>query len=207
MSEREALFRAILAAPDDDAPRLIFADWLEEHNEPERAEFIRTQCALARLPEKTSCWKPLQERAARLEREFRTAWAGPTLAHVLNVTFRRGFIDHVQVTVEYFLSAAQRILEIEPVRVWQFRPVSIFLRGLSFDELAACPMLSKVRGLHGDYYVADEMFSELTHSPYLQGLQTIVVTARSPASDVFQRFFEAATNVVLENHDDHQDDG
>ena len=31
---------------DDDAPRLIFSDWLEENGEPESAEFIRTQCAL-----------------------------------------------------------------------------------------------------------------------------------------------------------------
>ena len=31
MSDREALLRAILATPDDDAPRLVYADWLEEH--------------------------------------------------------------------------------------------------------------------------------------------------------------------------------
>ncbi len=42
--------RAIIAAPDDDLPRLIFADWLDEHDDGERAEFIRVQCELARLP-------------------------------------------------------------------------------------------------------------------------------------------------------------
>jgi uncharacterized protein (TIGR02996 family) len=40
--------RAIVAAPDDDLPRLIFADWLDEYGEGERAEFIRVQCELAR---------------------------------------------------------------------------------------------------------------------------------------------------------------
>ena len=47
----DAFLAAILAAPDDDAPRLIYADWLDEQGQPERAEFIRVQCTLARLPD------------------------------------------------------------------------------------------------------------------------------------------------------------
>src|SRR5262249_32452387 len=31
-----------------DIVRLVFADWLEEHGQPERAEFIRIQCELER---------------------------------------------------------------------------------------------------------------------------------------------------------------
>jgi len=40
MNERESFMRAIATSPDDDAVRLVFADWLEENGEPERAEFI-----------------------------------------------------------------------------------------------------------------------------------------------------------------------
>ena len=47
MNDADALLRAILANPDDDLPRLVYADWLEEHGESERAEFIRVQCELA----------------------------------------------------------------------------------------------------------------------------------------------------------------
>jgi uncharacterized protein (TIGR02996 family) len=43
MSDEEALLKAIIAHPGDDTPRLIYADWLEEHDEPLRADFIRTQ--------------------------------------------------------------------------------------------------------------------------------------------------------------------
>jgi len=43
----DALLRTILANPGDDAPRLVLADWLQEHGQTERAEFIRVQCALA----------------------------------------------------------------------------------------------------------------------------------------------------------------
>jgi len=40
-ADERALIQAIIAAPDDDLPRLVYADWLEEHGRPERAEFIR----------------------------------------------------------------------------------------------------------------------------------------------------------------------
>jgi uncharacterized protein (TIGR02996 family) len=50
VTDESELLKAVLAAPDDDAPRLIYADWLDEHGRPERAEFVRVQCALARLP-------------------------------------------------------------------------------------------------------------------------------------------------------------
>jgi len=35
--------------PEDDAPRLIYADWLEDHGEEEQAEFIRVQVEESRL--------------------------------------------------------------------------------------------------------------------------------------------------------------
>lgn len=36
----------ILGSGEDDTPRLIYADWLQDHGEPERAEFIRVQVEL-----------------------------------------------------------------------------------------------------------------------------------------------------------------
>jgi uncharacterized protein (TIGR02996 family) len=44
-----ALRAAIIASPEDDGPRLVYADWLDENREPDRAEFIRVQCELHRL--------------------------------------------------------------------------------------------------------------------------------------------------------------
>ena len=40
---------AILANPDDDVPRLVYADYLDERGDP-RGEFIRVQCELAAWP-------------------------------------------------------------------------------------------------------------------------------------------------------------
>lgn len=41
MNDRAALYAAICADPDDDTPRLVFADWLDEHGEAKRAAYIR----------------------------------------------------------------------------------------------------------------------------------------------------------------------
>jgi uncharacterized protein (TIGR02996 family) len=41
-AERIAFIAAIVSAPAEDTPRLVFADWLQERGEEARAEFIRT---------------------------------------------------------------------------------------------------------------------------------------------------------------------
>jgi uncharacterized protein (TIGR02996 family) len=50
MTETErSLLDAVLENPDDDLPRLVYADWLDENGDPKRAEFIRAQIALSLL--------------------------------------------------------------------------------------------------------------------------------------------------------------
>ncbi|MCE9562679.1 MAG: TIGR02996 domain-containing protein [Planctomycetes bacterium] len=43
MSDEKALLSAIWEHPHEDTPRLVYADWLQENGQPERAEFIRVQ--------------------------------------------------------------------------------------------------------------------------------------------------------------------
>jgi uncharacterized protein (TIGR02996 family) len=64
--------------PDDDTPRLILADWLEDHGETERAEFIRVRCRQARLAESD----PEQGELLRRENVLRHAHAGRWLADI-----------------------------------------------------------------------------------------------------------------------------
>lgn len=45
----DSFIASIIVAPDDDAPRLIYADYLEENGDGARAEFIRLQIELARI--------------------------------------------------------------------------------------------------------------------------------------------------------------
>jgi uncharacterized protein (TIGR02996 family) len=49
-STEQTLLNAVLADPEDDTPRLAYADWLAENGQPDRAEFIRLQLERARQP-------------------------------------------------------------------------------------------------------------------------------------------------------------
>jgi uncharacterized protein (TIGR02996 family) len=51
MGDGELLLRAVIASPDEDTPRLVYADWLQENGQDERAEFIRVQCELSQPSE------------------------------------------------------------------------------------------------------------------------------------------------------------
>ncbi len=47
---QESFLAEIIANPADDALRLICADWLEEHGDEDRSEFIRVQIELSKVP-------------------------------------------------------------------------------------------------------------------------------------------------------------
>jgi uncharacterized protein (TIGR02996 family) len=51
MTDEKCLLATIWEEPHEDAPRLVYADWLEDHDRSARAEFIRVQCQLALLEE------------------------------------------------------------------------------------------------------------------------------------------------------------
>src|SRR5262245_17812978 len=87
MPDADAFLAAIRAAPADDAPRLVYADWLDDHGQPERAEFIRVQCELARRDDPA-----LRAREAELLARHHDDFAGPLAAPHLRFQFQRGFI-------------------------------------------------------------------------------------------------------------------
>ncbi len=47
--EHYGLLRSIVLQPADDAPRLVYADWLEENQRADLAELIRLADRLARI--------------------------------------------------------------------------------------------------------------------------------------------------------------
>ncbi len=71
MTDELFMLAAVLASPDDDTPRLLYADWLDDHDEAPHAEFIRTQCALAKMEKKAPSSFKNSEEAHNLRRRER----------------------------------------------------------------------------------------------------------------------------------------
>jgi uncharacterized protein (TIGR02996 family) len=77
-STHEALLRAIGDDPDDDGPRLVYADWLEEYGLPERAELILVCEAMRRLPVFADDYWRLKARRDELRPKCPTDWRAAT---------------------------------------------------------------------------------------------------------------------------------
>jgi uncharacterized protein (TIGR02996 family) len=73
MPDEAAFLAAVCGHPDDDGPRLVYADWLDECGDP-RGEFIRLQCRLAQLDEDAPERPPLEDRERTWLRRHAGSW-------------------------------------------------------------------------------------------------------------------------------------
>lgn len=103
---------AILAAPDDNAPRLAYADWLLRHAD-ERGNLILMQLEAHRSA-------AAAEQAAKIEKQRGAKWARPVkaLGKLAKWRFRRGMIDRLVLDAWSPTCTPQAVAEIlacEPV--------------------------------------------------------------------------------------------
>jgi uncharacterized protein (TIGR02996 family) len=77
MTEEQAFLTAILERPDDDATKLVYADWLEEHDDP-RCEFLRWMVKVRQervvTPEQRQRHNELSAALAELRTQVWQAW-------------------------------------------------------------------------------------------------------------------------------------
>src|SRR6516225_4375149 len=71
--EDDPFIRAILADPENDAHRLIYADWLEERGDA-RGEYLRLECHLATLSQDDPQLDPLLIQFRELHSQIDPAW-------------------------------------------------------------------------------------------------------------------------------------
>jgi uncharacterized protein (TIGR02996 family) len=140
MNHHDAFLSAIIARPEDDLPRLVYADYLDETGDPDRAEFIRVQCELARRGPSDPTRAGLQARSEQLLRANRQRWVVPGLRGVQS--FRRGFVEAVRTSAESLLAAAGALFRTTPVRELRVQNADH-----SFDALARLPGLDRIESL------------------------------------------------------------
>ena len=122
MSLEPALLAAIAAAPDDDLPRLVYADWLDENDRPLRAEFIRLQIEIAKketLPRAAvNVFAHLWQRQQEILDNHRDELLGPLVdvAELLeHVEFRRGFVDDITVRADSYFTVGAVVAMLRPL--------------------------------------------------------------------------------------------
>jgi uncharacterized protein (TIGR02996 family) len=175
MKEDDAFLQAIITAPDDDGLRLIYADWLEEHGLFERAEFIRVQIEVARLPEGAPRRGELQDREQELLERHGGEWAGSVRGLVKNWYFRRGFVEDIELAAEDFLTHAAVISSHAPIRHAEFRcewphaPDALI-------RLGACPHLARLESISLSFSFCrtrDELQALASSPPLLERLESL----------------------------------
>jgi uncharacterized protein (TIGR02996 family) len=170
MTPNEAFLQAILEDPDDDAPRLIYADWLEERGDP-RGEFIRLQCDLARMGQGDPRCPALQYQEQQLLGAHRAEWLGPLPQGTIlyEPIFRRGFLEAVSLEPRTFLELGEQLFRLHPLRRLSFPGPDEERR---FAALAASPLLARLTALciHG---ITDRAAEVLAASPHLTRLTAL----------------------------------
>lgn len=144
MTEREALLRAVCEFPDDDTPRLVFADWLQEHGEEERAEFIRVQIEQTRLKKESIPWWKCESRARKLLKAHGWQWGRDIVANddFFWGDFVRGFAESCTAPdVPYLKDFAKPIFSRTPLRKLRIHNT------IRLSELCSVPQVFKLRVL------------------------------------------------------------
>src|SRR5262245_22036841 len=165
----DPFLRAVFERPDDDHPRLVFADWLEERGDP-RGEFIRAQCELARLADDDPRRPALLHRTDRLYQDHGDDWKAPVSA-VLGAPasgwFRRGFLESLFVPADIVIDRAEALWAAAPLRELAISELAARTR-----ELAALGALTRLRRLTVDDQRLDLRGLEtLLASPHLANLE------------------------------------
>jgi uncharacterized protein (TIGR02996 family) len=165
----EALLRAVIDAPDDDAPRLVYADWLDERADAaaaDRAEFIRTQIERHRLeqledpgPAERDRIRFLRNQEQRLLSRHREEWVDDLRRWFrYGAGFERGFVEAVACAAWVFARHGARLVRRVPLR-------HAVLDGMinRSAALANAPHLARIRQLTVESHHSSIVNDDVVH--------------------------------------------
>jgi uncharacterized protein (TIGR02996 family) len=151
MDDRDAFLAAIIENPDDDALRLVYADWLEERgtdSDVARARLIRLQVEVDRQPSDDDRLAANTAECDRLIEQYWREWTygfrtDRTAAYFYKDSFRRGFLPYWCLDAEDLSDPALDVLlDHEPITHFFMRRIDTFP-----DAIARWRHLPRVREL------------------------------------------------------------
>jgi len=167
----EELLAAVIASPEDDAPRIAFARHVRSYD-PDLARFIELQLASAaerrvkRLGRRTVIGA---EDRVLLERHVDT-WARTIQKYAVRFEYDRGFVTKLVIEPNLFLEHGEWLYVNAPIRHVGF--VKPQEGAFPIDELAASPLLARLDSLDfTNCGIADAEIAKLTRSRHLERLR------------------------------------
>ena len=165
MASDNPFLQEVIAHPDSDEARLIYADYLEERDDP-RGEFIRVQCELASCSVLSPFYEDLRVRSQELLTEYGEEWAQELGQDVVKAEFHRGFISTVTMLGRKIPSQGSQLFSTAPIRWVRMNRV-----GGASEKIAAAPCLTQIRRLDvSGLKIPTEDASRLLQSQYLNSL-------------------------------------
>jgi uncharacterized protein (TIGR02996 family) len=194
MTQQDALCRAVCEHPDEDVPRLIFADHLEEHGDARRAAFIRKQVELARVPEHDPVLVECRRRNPDAIRGWSMAHTLPPLPAGISwrrFLFRRGFPWLASVTsLEELLQNGDRLFECAPIQALELSHECG--TDANWNRFTEWPHLAKVTRLEFAHTrLSADAIRRLCRSPFSLQLRELIFDGHAIAADGLQVLAES----------------
>jgi uncharacterized protein (TIGR02996 family) len=169
MSDETALRRAIAAHPDEDTPRLAYADFVEERSDPGRAAFVRGQVELAGLKADSPHRRELAFRCRQLLDAHEEQWLDPRDAFYIDWNWSRGFVETFTTSPPDLEEQDAALFRTHPFRrLWVWK-----LEGRA-DGLALVPADNRLTALDltGNNLNVNQLkkLAKMTHFPPLREL-------------------------------------
>ncbi len=168
-TDEQPFLDAIFARYHDDGPRLVYADYLDAVGDPEPAELVRVQLALARMTPDHPRRPELVNREAELKAANSARWTAHLAGLDAEIEFRRGVPDSVVMDAAAFLEHGEELFRRLHVRRLSLRNDTGVM-----PKLIHSPLLSRVRELdlcNND--LGNGGVALLIRSPFLKELDTL----------------------------------
>lgn len=206
MTDEAALRAAVLAHPDDDTPRLVYADWCDDAGDADRAAFIRAQVEAARAEP----WSPAaREAEARAAPHLEVAvddWRQGVGVPFHAPEFVRGFVEGVELFADDVGDRLRDLRAANPIRRVRLRMENVadtWFLTKSVTEVFAAPELHGVSALDASLANLHTSldYESLAGAEPLAGLRELKLARRLVPPDWLSRFLDAPELLALESLD------
>jgi uncharacterized protein (TIGR02996 family) len=198
VTENVELLCSIARNPDDDTVRLAYADWLDEHEQSARAEFIRAQVQVANLKEDSPLRRQFAFRCRQLLDAHEEMWLIPRDEFEFDWHWSRGFVDSFTTSPVDLRHTDAKLFDTYP-----FRRLWVKKLGGKADGLQHIPTDNRITALDliGNKLSVNSLkrLAKFAHFPHLTELGLMFNDLRDTAVKVLcgEAFFQRLSLIRL----------